>query len=46
LPGVIVNAGFFIDMEPEPFCFNNADRNGDGVINVLDAIGTVFIVAE
>lgn len=43
---VIAIVAYFIDTEPEPFCFDNADVNQDGVINVLDVIATVTIFAR
>ncbi len=38
----IVN--FILGLNPEPFCFNNADVNSDGVINLSDLIATVNII--
>ena len=43
---VIAMTQFFIGIEPEEFCFNNADINQDGVINILDIISVVNIYAE
>lgn len=43
---VIVMTQFFVGVEPETFCFNNADINQDGVINILDIISVVNIYAE
>jgi len=31
-------------LNPSPFCFENADVNQDGIINVLDVIGIVSII--
>lgn len=39
----IVN--YYIDLDPDPFCFENADVNNDGLINILDIIATVDIFA-
>jgi hypothetical protein len=43
---VIAMVSWFIDSQPDPFCFDNADVNQDGVINVLDVIATVTIFAR
>jgi hypothetical protein len=29
---------------PEPFCFENADIDANGIINLLDIIATVSLV--
>jgi hypothetical protein len=41
---VITIAMYIVDMNPEPFVFENADVNGDGVVNVSDLIATVNII--
>ena len=41
---VIVTVNYAAGLNPEPFCFENADINNDDIINVLDVIGTVNIV--
>ncbi|MDR4989208.1 MAG: T9SS type A sorting domain-containing protein [Bacteroidales bacterium] len=38
---VIAIAEYYIDHDPQPFCFENADVNADGIINILDLVGTV-----
>ncbi len=40
---VIAIAEYYIDHDPDPFCFENADVNADGIINILDLVGTVNI---
>lgn len=35
---------FIMTATPSPFCFENADVNQDGTINVLDVIGTTSII--
>lgn len=40
---VISVVNYFIGLEPESFCFYNADVNGDGIINVADIIAIVNI---
>lgn len=40
---VIAISNYFFGLQPEPFCFHNADIDGNGIINVLDIIGTVEI---
>lgn len=41
---VMAIAQYIIDLNPQPFCFENADINGDGVINVSDLIATINII--
>ncbi len=41
---VITTVNYITGLNPEPFCFNNADVTQDGNINVLDVIATVNIV--
>lgn len=43
---VIAMTQYFIGVEPEVFCFNNADINQDGIINILDIISVVNIFSE
>jgi hypothetical protein len=43
---IIIMVSYFIDLDPEPFCFDNADINGDGVINILDVILCVEIFSN
>jgi len=43
---VIAIVAWFVETEPDPFCFDNADVNQDGTINVLDVIATVTIFAR
>jgi hypothetical protein len=40
----IVTVNYVMSLNPEVFCFANADVTGDGIINVLDIIATVSIV--
>lgn len=40
---VIVTVAFFSGSSPETFCFQNADVNEDGIIDILDIIGMVNI---
>ncbi len=40
---IVLIVNYFMDEEPEDFCFFNADINGDDVINVQDVVGTVNI---
>ena len=40
---VISMVNYFLGLDPEPFCFENADINVDGVINILDVILCVEI---
>ncbi len=39
-------ANYILGSNPQPFCFENADVNNDGNINVNDMIGTVNIIAS
>lgn len=41
---LITIANKILNLDPQPFCFNNADVNQDGIINLLDMIGTVNII--
>lgn len=41
---VMAIAQYIIDLNPQPFCFENADVNGNGVINVSDLIATINII--
>ncbi|MDR4988343.1 MAG: DUF4623 domain-containing protein [Bacteroidales bacterium] len=43
---VIAIANYYVDNDPEPFCFDNADVNGDGYVNVIDLIGVVNIYSS
>lgn len=43
---IITMVNFFLDLEPEPFCFDNADTDNNGVINILDIINTVDIFSQ
>lgn len=40
---VVVTVDYFLALEPDPFCFENADINADGMINVLDLVLMVDI---
>ena len=35
---------YILGNSPEPFVFENADVNGDGMVNVLDVVATVNII--
>jgi hypothetical protein len=41
---VITTVKYMLGDNPQPFCFENADVNGDGIINVLDAVDTIDII--
>ena len=41
---VITISNYILGLNPEPFCFNNADLNNDGMINLNDLIATVNII--
>ena len=43
LDGITI-VNFVTGEDPQPFCFENADVNEDGVVNLLDFIGTVNII--
>ncbi|MDR4988252.1 MAG: C25 family cysteine peptidase [Bacteroidales bacterium] len=43
---VIQIVNYFLGLNPQPFCYNNADVNQDGQIDVLDVIGTVNIFSQ
>ena len=43
---VITINQYYLELDPQPFCFANADVNQDGVINVLDIVGTVNIFSR
>ncbi len=43
---VISIINYYLELNPAPFCFQNADVNQDGTINILDAIGTVTIFLD
>lgn len=43
-PITVVN--YYIELNPQPFCFYNADINNDGVINVIDVIGMIHLFAR
>ena len=40
---MITIVDYYLGFEPEPFCFDNADVNGEGVTDVLNLIGTLEI---
>jgi uncharacterized protein (TIGR02145 family) len=41
---VITTVNYIQGFNPQPFCFENADLNGDGSVNAIDVIGTVNII--
>ncbi len=41
---VITMANYVLGLNPQPFCFENADVNMDGTINVNDLIATISII--
>lgn len=43
---VISVVNYFVGLNPQPFCFNNADTNQDGIINVVDIIEIINIFQE
>ncbi len=43
---VIAMIHYYLELDPEPFCFDNADLNVDGIINILDVILCVDIIAD
>ncbi len=40
----ITTVNYVIGLNPQPFCFNNADVSQDGMINVLDVIAIVNLI--
>lgn len=40
---VVAASSYYAGLNPDPFCFENADVNGDGEITVVDLIGIVHI---
>ncbi len=40
---VIAIVNYFLELDPQPFCFVNADVNQDGKIDILDVVGTINI---
>ncbi len=43
---IITIANHIIGLNPEPFCFENADLNFDASIDLLDLIGTTSIILQ
>jgi hypothetical protein len=41
---VITTLNYVLELNPQPFCFENADINGDGTIDVIDVLGIVNLV--
>ena len=41
---VIKTVDYIVGNNPQPFCFENADVNGDGTVNVIDVVGTIGII--
>ncbi len=41
---VIITTSYIMGQNPQPFCFENADINGDGIINISDVIGVVYLI--
>ena len=41
---IMTVVNYMLNLNPDPFVFNNADVNGDGQINILDVIGVVNII--
>ncbi|MDZ4204700.1 MAG: CARDB domain-containing protein [Bacteroidales bacterium] len=41
---IITMINYIMDLNPAPFCFQNADVNGDANVNVLDVIGVINII--
>lgn len=40
---VIAIVNYFLELDPQPFCFENADVNQDDSIDILDVVGTINI---
>lgn len=40
----IITVNFIVGTNPEPFCFENADIDSNGTINILDLIATIEII--
>lgn len=43
---VVTIVDFYLDLNPQPFCYENADVNQDGIIDILDIVGTVNIFTQ
>jgi|LSQX01.1.fsa_nt_gb hypothetical protein len=43
---VITTVSYVRGTDPQPFCFDNADVNFDGIINIIDAVNIVNIIYE
>lgn len=41
---IIAIINYLLGNNPQPFCFDNADVNGDGIVNLIDVIGTIDII--
>jgi uncharacterized protein (TIGR02145 family) len=41
---VISTVNYIQGLNPQPFCFENADVNTDGSVNAIDVIGTINII--
>jgi hypothetical protein len=41
---VIATINFILSLNPDPFCFENADVNSDNIVNVIDVVGTINII--
>jgi photosystem II stability/assembly factor-like uncharacterized protein len=41
---VIAVVNYILGMNPEPFCFQNADVNQDGTVNLLDAVAIISLI--
>lgn len=41
---VVTIENYIFDLNPYPFCFENADIDSNGLINIADVVGTVSII--
>ncbi|MGB4205411.1 MAG: dockerin type I repeat-containing protein [Bacteroidales bacterium] len=41
---VITTVKYMLGDNPQPFCFENADVDGDGIVNILDVVSTTDII--
>ena len=41
---LITIENYILGMNPYPFCFENADIDSNGLINIADVVGTVSII--
>ena len=41
---IVITVKYTFGDIPQPFCFENADLNEDGIIDITDAVNTVNII--